>query len=270
MTVQSIALTLAAVAGMAARAQTFSVLYNFDETPHGCCSTYSGNLAQGRDGNIYGTTFAGGKFGYGSVFLIGPGGGLTTLYSFDIGDGLGPQGGLAMGLDGNFYGTTYQGGAGPAGTIFQITPAGALTVLYSFLNNGDGAFPRTPPVPAPDGNLYGVSANHAASTLYRITPTGGFTVMQTLPSESYAPLTLGADGKLYGVMDVAGTYNEGAAFSFTTAGVFKTFYNFHQPTGSLPYGALMRATATSMGRHHWAEPTAAGWSTVLRRPALTR
>jgi uncharacterized repeat protein (TIGR03803 family) len=155
-------LLLACVVRPIVQAQTFSALYNFDETPHGCCSYYSGNLAQGRDGNIYGTTLNGGNFGYGTVFVITPAGILTTLYSFDIADGLGPQGGLSMGLDGNFYGTTYQGGAGPAGTVFRITPSGGLTVLYSFLNSGDGAYPRTPPVPAPDGNLYGITANHAA------------------------------------------------------------------------------------------------------------
>jgi len=224
-----------------APAQTFSILYVFDETPHGCCSTYPGILAQGRDGNIYGTTLAGGAFGYGSVFVISPGGGLTTLYSFTSTDG-GPQSGLAMGLDGNFYGTTSSGGGGHAGTIFKITPTGSLTFLYNFFNNGDGAYPRTPPIPAPDGNLYGVSAYHASSTLYRITPSGTFTVLQTLPSESYAPLTLGTDGKLYGVTDVGGTFNEGMVFSYTiSSGVFKTVYNFGAATGYSPYGALMQA-----------------------------
>jgi len=223
-------------------AQTYSVLFNFDETPHGCCAYFPGILAQGRDGNIYGTTLAGGKFGYGSVFVIGPGGGLTTLYSFDITDGLGPQGGLAMGLDGNFYGTTYQGGGHSAGTVFQITPGGALTTLYSFANNGDGAYPRTPPVPAPDGNLYGATAYHAASTIYRITPTGALTTLVTLPAESDAPLTLGADGKLYGITLYGGTYNQGMAFSITTAGVFKTIYSFDTPTGGSPQGALLQAS----------------------------
>ncbi|MFN7994941.1 MAG: choice-of-anchor tandem repeat GloVer-containing protein [Bryobacteraceae bacterium] len=236
------AFLLLTAAGQLVHAQTtYSVLFNFDENPHGCCQTYPGILAQGRDGNIYGTTLDGGTFGYGSVFVITPSGGLTTLYSFDGTSGLGPQGGLAMGLDGNFYGTTYQGGAGPAGTIFKITPAGSVTFLYSFLNNGDGAYPRTPPVPAPDGNLYGVSANHAASTLYRITPSGTFTVLATMPSESYAPLTLGSDGKLYGVTDVAGTFNEGTVFSATTAGVVKTVYNFTAATGYAPDGQLLQA-----------------------------
>lgn len=235
-------LVLATTARPRLAAQTFSDLYNFDENPHGCCATYPGMLAQGRDGNIYGTTLAGGTFGYGTVFVITPGGALTTLHSFDITDGLGPQGGVAMGLDGNFYGTTYQGGTGSAGTVFKITPAGSLTVLYSFNNNGDGAYPRTPPVPAPDGNLYGITANHAASTFYRITSAGAFTKLLTLPSESYAPLTLAADGKLYGVTDVAGTFNQGTAFSVTTSGVLKTIYNFNASTGYAPIGALLQAS----------------------------
>lgn len=224
-----------------AHSQTYSVLYNFDETPHGCCAYYPGILAQGRDGNIYGTTLSGGAFGYGSVFVVTPTGALATLYSFDITDGLGPQSGLALGLDGNFYGTTYQGGAGSAGTVFRITPGGSLAVLYSFANTGDGAYPRTPPVPAPDGNLYGVSAYHAASTLYRITPAGAFSVLETLPSESDAPLTLASDGKLYGTTIAGGTFNQGTVFSITTKGVFTTIYSFDGPTGYSPQGSLVQA-----------------------------
>jgi uncharacterized repeat protein (TIGR03803 family) len=233
---------LAGATGPIARAQTYNVVYNFDETPHGCCSYYPGILAQGRSGNIYGTTLSGGHFGYGTVFVITPNGALTNLHDFDITDGAGPQGGLALGLDGDFYGTTYQGGAGHAGTVFKITPGGALKVLYSFSNNGDGAFPRTPPVPAPDGNLYGITANHAASTLYRITPAGVLTVLVTLPSESDAPLTLATDGKLYGATLSGGTFNQGTAFSITTSGVFTTFYSFDNPTGSSPQTTLMQAS----------------------------
>ena len=147
-----------------------------------------------------------------------------------------------MGLDGNFHGTTYQGGAGLAGTVFRITPSGGLTVLYSFLNSGDGAYPRTPPVPAPDGNLYGITANHAASTLYRISSTGVFQVLVTLPAESDGALSLGLDGKLYGTTLYGGTFNQGTAFSITTAGVFKTLYNFDSPTGSNPQSGLLQAS----------------------------
>lgn len=223
------------------QAQTYTDLYELDDA-HGCCALYSGLLAQGRDGNLYGGTFGQGKFGFGTVFKVTLAGGLTTLYDFDSSDGNGAQGGLSMGLDGNFYGTTYQGGAHTAGTIFQITPSGSLTTLYSFGNANDGAYPRVPPAPAPDGNLYGVTGNGTVAVVYRITPGGSFTVLATLPSQSETPLYLGNDGLLYGMTPYGGNFNDGTFFSVSTKGALKIIYSFDSPTGSQPYGSLLQAS----------------------------
>ena len=43
--------------------------------------------------------------------------------------------------------------------VFQITPSGTFTELYDFTNTTDGAYPKTPPVQAQDGNLYGTTNN---------------------------------------------------------------------------------------------------------------
>ena len=43
-----------------------------------------GGLAQGSDGNLYGTTASGGFFGLGTVFRITPSGVLTTIHSFSL------------------------------------------------------------------------------------------------------------------------------------------------------------------------------------------
>ena len=224
------------------QAQTYTDMLDFNESANGCCSIYSGNLVQGRDGNIYGTTYLGGSEFRGTIFQMTPAGAITTLHNFVSPEGNGPQGGLSMGLDGNFYGTTYQGGAHSAGTIFQITPGGTFTTLYSFSNTGDGAFPHTPPVPAPDGNLYGTTATGTASVVYKITPAGVFTKLATLPAESDGALVLGADGKFYGTTLHGGTFNGGIVFSVTTQGVLKTVFNFDNPTGSSPYAGLMLAS----------------------------
>jgi uncharacterized repeat protein (TIGR03803 family) len=79
-------------------------------------------LIQGTDGNLYGTTSAGGNgdgcgnvYGCGTIFTITPSGTLTTLYNFcsqsNCTDGDEPLAGLVQGTDGNFYGTTLHGGA---------------------------------------------------------------------------------------------------------------------------------------------------------------
>jgi uncharacterized repeat protein (TIGR03803 family) len=221
------------------RAQTYTVLHNFNET-EGCCSNYPGMMVQGRDGNIYGATTNGGTHLYGNIFKMTPAGALTSIYSFDFTNGAYPQGGISMGQDGNFYGATYQGGANSRGTIFKVTPAGAHTLLYSFSDVGDGAYPKAPPMQAQDGNLYGTTGNGTIAVLYKLTTTGTFTVMATLASQTYSPLLLGTDGNLYGMTLAAGTYNGGTVFQFSPSlKTVKTIFNFHNewsPTGSLMQG----------------------------------
>ena len=79
-------------------------------------------LIEGRDGDFYGTTFAGGTNGNGTVFKISAGGALASLYSFTgTNDGARPDAGLAQASDGSFYGTTFQGDQNNAGTVFRLT-----------------------------------------------------------------------------------------------------------------------------------------------------
>ena len=72
---------------------------------------YAG-LAQGADGNFYGTTSGGGSNGCGSVFQMTTNGTLNILFFFAGNNGAGPQSAVAQGADGNFYGTTPCGGLG--------------------------------------------------------------------------------------------------------------------------------------------------------------
>lgn len=122
-------------------AQTYTDLYNFLGKPDGCCPQYPSVMAQGRDGNLYGITTAGGANNLGSIFKITPTGTHTALYSFDTAHGSTPIGGLVLGLDGNIYGTTELDSAHGFGNIFKITPAGVLTVIYDFTGGSDGGFP---------------------------------------------------------------------------------------------------------------------------------
>src|SRR5580698_10869930 len=96
------AFVVCAATAIAASAQTFTTLVNFDGT-NGATPVYV-FLVQGVDGNFYGTTSAGGNLncglanGCGTVFKITPEGVLTTLYSFcaqaDCADGFSPYAGL--------------------------------------------------------------------------------------------------------------------------------------------------------------------------------
>jgi len=136
-----IALWLAAAIG--APAQTYTTLVSFDGT-NGSEPSYM-SLVQGRDADLYGTTFGGGAKGAGTLFKITPAGALTSLHSFHGKGGIEPVAGLILATDGNFYGTTGWGGIYHNGTVFKATPGGRLATLYSFCsqdNCADGAMWR--------------------------------------------------------------------------------------------------------------------------------
>lgn len=142
---------------------TLTILHSFNGTDG---SQPIGGLAEGIDGNLYGTTLSGGVNNAGTVFRITSKGALTILYSFcaqaGCTDGQSPFAGLFQATDGNFYGTTASGGSNycyygqQSGTVFKITPAGKLTTLHSFCSS-EGRIPEAPLVQATDGKLYGAA-----------------------------------------------------------------------------------------------------------------
>jgi uncharacterized repeat protein (TIGR03803 family) len=182
-------------------------------------------LAQGADGNFYGTTYYGGggngencfdgeAMGCGTVFKITPAGALTTLYSFcartNCTDGSYPHDGLVQAIGGDFYGTTLCGGntnstdcyAG-LGTVFEITPSGTLTTLHTFVGAPtDGALPYAGLVQATDGSFYGTTdlgGTLDLGTLFVITATGESTLHSFSDGEyPSGALIQATDGNFYG------------------------------------------------------------------------
>ena len=105
-----------------------------------------GGLVQGKDGNIYGTTFEGGTDDDGTVFKMAPNNTVTILRPFTGGnDGAIPAAGLIQGTDGNFYGTAEVAGSSGYGNVYKITTGGVLTQLFGF-NSTKGASQRVAPV----------------------------------------------------------------------------------------------------------------------------
>jgi uncharacterized repeat protein (TIGR03803 family) len=89
-------------------------------------------LVQDSSGNLFGTTYAAGAFGYGTVFEVAAGSGtITTLASFDNTNGAYPHAGLVLDSSGNLFGTTYAGGAAGDGTVFELAQQIATTTAVT-------------------------------------------------------------------------------------------------------------------------------------------
>jgi uncharacterized repeat protein (TIGR03803 family) len=231
-------LCLLALCATPVMSQTYKDIFDFDGTTHGCCPQYPNAMAQGQDGNLYGTTPTGGSSNVGTVFKITPTGSLTVLYNFDITHGSTPNGGLVLGVDGNLYGTTEHGGAHAFGNIFMITPSGTLTVLYDFTGGKDGGNPLAPLVLGTDGNFYGTSYPGVA---FKMSSKGVFTFLNKTPSVSYGPLTQGTDGAFYGTTEFGGSGSLGTVFKVAGKKV-TTLFSFDTIHGSFPFGGLVQAS----------------------------
>jgi len=272
---------LCAATAIAAQAQTFTMLLNFDG-PDGSAPIA---LVQGVDGNFYGTTAGGGTncgpYGCGTVFKITPEGALTTLYSFcsqpSCTDGIYPYAGLVQATDGNFYGTTSQGGSNiHAGTVFKITPAGNFTTVYSFCTQtdcSDGNSPTGGLIQGTDGSLYGTTftggtggaqyCESGCGTVFKISPNGTFTSLHQFTGYSFegsgpdAGLVQGKNGNFYGTTKYGGAYDQcplgygcGTVFEITPSGRLTTLHSFagHPGDGATPYaGLVLTADGTLFG-----------------------
>lgn len=220
-------------------AQTFTDLHDFNCSTDGCIGRYPGTVAQGRDGNMYGSLPIGGTSNNGTVYKITPAGTLTAIYNFSGTDGYGPYSGLTLGTDGNFYGATYNLGANGFGTLFKVTPAGVLTTLHSFTATEEGGAYGTP-VASKTGTYYGITYYSKA---YSITPSGTFKLLPNpTPGASFAPLVLASDGNFYGTTIVGGTNGNGTVFRLSTSGAVTVIYNFDYTHGSEPYGPLVQGS----------------------------
>lgn len=204
---------------------TLTVLYSFCAKAN--CSdgaSPQGALVQGKDGNFYGTTNAGGSGNLGTVFKITSAGKLTTLHRFVGADGASPFAGVIQAKDGKFYGTTSAGGTYGLGAIFRITGAGKLATLYSFCGQGlpfclDGANPFGGLVQSVQGTLFGTTVNGGttanrkpgAGTVFGYAPVSSSLMMEytfgSVAGDGMNPsatLEEGTNGNLYGTTVACG------------------------------------------------------------------
>ncbi len=187
-----------------------SVLYTFSGGGDGA-TPWSG-LAIDASGNLYGTTYAGGKSvcfygGCGVVyklsFGVGRGWKETVLHSFANKDGANPRSTPIIDASGNLYGTTTYGGSvsktqfcAPlgCGVAYELSSYGGgwkETVLHTFVGGlADGGDPAAGLTADASGNFYGatasggsyISCNYGAGcgTVFELSPGSNGTWTETL------------------------------------------------------------------------------------------
>jgi uncharacterized repeat protein (TIGR03803 family) len=266
-----VVLAVAVMLASTAWAGTEKVIYSFTGGSDG--ANPATNLTFDSAGNAYGTTAAGGDFGWGTVFKLAPNpdGSWTesVLYSFSgFGDGLSPHGGVIFDDAGNLYGTTVAGGVGGicagdgCGVVFRLAPnpdgTWTQSVIYNFTGGNDGFGPGSGLVRLPKtGDLFGTTPDGGADGMgvvyqlrenkhgnWRLKVIHTFTGGNDGGIGSLGSLLLDGDGNIFGIAELGGKHGAGTAYEIrlTKAGHWRlrTIYAFQgQPDAGFPYGGLI-------------------------------
>ena len=176
---------------------TESLLYSFASGGDGVYP-YSGVVFDSA-GNLYGTTYAGGTGGAGTVYQLTPSGGgwvENVLFNFDGTNGASPFSSLVLDASGNLYGTTYGGGQNGGGVVYKLAPVDGgwtYSALYTFSDYCD----------------------------------------------SWSGVTMDTAGNFFGACSAGGAFQEGWIFELTNCSQTCTLVGLHDFSGSdgkSPYG----------------------------------
>jgi uncharacterized repeat protein (TIGR03803 family) len=199
----------------------------------------SSGLTFDSQGNLYGTTSAGGANDAGTVYELTPAGGAWTeavIHSFvnNEHDGYTPDAGVVLDAAGNVYGATVFGGPSNGsgnGIVFELTPQSGgswtETIIHNFnANQTGGGQPIASLIIDASGNLYGTAStggSDESGTVFELVPSagGGFRekLLHTFTgadgASPYGALIFDSLGNLYGTTRNGGTHNGGTVFEIT-------------------------------------------------------
>jgi uncharacterized repeat protein (TIGR03803 family) len=258
------------VFGTFAQAQSFTTLYSFTGRDG---YTPQAGIVRDKAGNVYGTTWWGGRSDYGVVFKVTPDGTETVLHSFcslrNCVDGAHPGAPLVPDNTGNiYYGTTAGGGSGTncgnngCGAVFKIDTTGNETVLHSFAGGtSDGCHPFQGLVRDTAGNLYGTTVSCGSSghgEIFRIDSGGNETILHNFAggSDGGSPagghLVMDKAGNMYGLASEGGSkncnYGCGVLYKLTAKGKFTILHRFAggMSDGCDPQGSVVQDKAGNL------------------------
>jgi uncharacterized repeat protein (TIGR03803 family) len=206
-------------------------------------------IVQDMEGNLYGTTVEGGRYGCGIIFRVDKTGKETVLHTFSGKghDGCQPYASLIRDAAGNLYGTTWGGGSN-GGTVFKLDEAGKERVLHAFT----GAVIPAGLVRDERGNLYGVTLDGGAyhdGTVFKVCTIGKATVLHSFSGTSThgpdgvrpeAGLVRGPEGNLYGTTVSGGIFGYGTVFKVDKNGRETVLHSFSGTgDGAQPFADLV-------------------------------
>jgi uncharacterized repeat protein (TIGR03803 family) len=207
---------------------------------------------------LYGTTYQGGDFGFGTVFSIkADGSAFTVLQHFSGPDGKNPYAELAV--DGNMvYGTAASGGISNKGAIFRISTDGSNFTLLKSFSGSDGAV-LLGGLTLSQGKLYGTAHLGGAlgfGTVYSLGTNGAdFTTVKDFTGVDGAYPRYGlivSGGVIYGVTDGSGDGTKSFIYKLNTDGsAFQVLKMFSVPdavSGTNDDGFLLRGGLVTVGR----------------------
>ncbi len=226
----------------------FSVLHHFYRYPSGSVPVLVqtngyfpyGEVVQGTNGFLYGTTSAGGRQNSGTVYRINTNGAdFAVLRELTNSTGAISLSGLALATDGRLYGTTFDGGTNGGGVVFRIDQDGSNYLTLTNIVLGQGAAAGL--VESTDGDLIGTTKLGGVAgegTIFRIQKNGaGFTVLRQFSAAGgdgespYAGLLHASDGLYYGTTRLGSEQGAGCVFQIDALG------RAYQITAALPVGA---------------------------------
>jgi uncharacterized repeat protein (TIGR03803 family) len=255
-------LLAAIVVSAQSRAPKFKVLHTFQGAPNDG-SLPHGVIIRDSQGNVYGTTGAGGggtqcgSEGCGTAFKMNKASKLIWLHSFTGANGSGSMAGLLRDKTGAMYGTTTFGGIitnicpGGCGLVFRLDKTGRETVLYRFDGKySDGSNPEALLVTNMSGNLYGTTyEGDGYGTVFKVNQAGKETILHhfTGPINGggdgafpYPGVILDASGNIYGVASAGGADGYGAVYKLDAKGTETLLYSFQgSDDGGGPFSVLV-------------------------------
>jgi uncharacterized repeat protein (TIGR03803 family) len=160
----------------------------------------------------------------------------TVIFSFAEDTGEYPSTELVMDGAGNLYGTAVTGGDFGSGTVYQLSPSGdtwTQTVLHHFTSGADGGQPYGGVTLDAEGNVYGsavvggtgLACEGGCGVVYKLTDVGGVwtqTVLHNFTGGTDGqgpggPVTLDAQGNVYGMTPIAGEFGAGTIYQLKPA-----------------------------------------------------